>query len=93
MYGQLGDGSTLVRTSPVPVTGGHKFRSIACGEWHTCGLLADGTALCWVRVMLPVVHSHMRKDIAALSMNEVRIANTAGLFFAIAPCSLHLAAG
>ena len=46
-YGRLGVGDTTDRLSPVQVTGGHKFTSIAAGRHHTCGLKADGTAFCW----------------------------------------------
>lgn len=45
--GQLGDGTFIDRTSPVPVSGGLKFVALSAGEWHTCGLTAAGTAYCW----------------------------------------------
>ena len=53
--GQVGDGTTSVRTSPVPVrvhglfTDFNLFNavSIAVGEFHSCALLADGNARCW----------------------------------------------
>jgi alpha-tubulin suppressor-like RCC1 family protein len=36
-------------TTPVPVSGGHRFAALATGgrRDHNCGLTAGGTALCW----------------------------------------------
>jgi alpha-tubulin suppressor-like RCC1 family protein len=49
-FGQLGDGTeTTVRFAPAPVSGGFKFRTIASGSYHSCGLTLDGAALCWGR--------------------------------------------
>jgi alpha-tubulin suppressor-like RCC1 family protein len=45
--GQLGDGSTLDRATPVAVSGGLTFTSITAGAFHTCGLVAGGAAFCW----------------------------------------------
>ncbi len=45
--GQLGDGDTLNRTSPVPVEGGHRYQWLAAGSNHSCGVLRDGSATCW----------------------------------------------
>ncbi len=45
--GEVGDGSTTSRTSPVPVSGGHAFRQLAVGSGHTCGVTTDGAAYCW----------------------------------------------
>ena len=33
--------------SPVAVSGGLRLRAITAGGGHTCGLLNDGTAVCW----------------------------------------------
>lgn len=44
--GQVGDGTTEPRLSPVAVTGGRVFNSLFAGANHTCGI--DGTSLfCW----------------------------------------------
>ena len=32
---------------PTPVLGNHVFTDIVSGWYHTCGLIADGTAYCW----------------------------------------------
>jgi alpha-tubulin suppressor-like RCC1 family protein len=46
-YGQVGDGTTANRTSPVAVAGGHTFAAITAGLRHTCALDASGAAWCW----------------------------------------------
>jgi alpha-tubulin suppressor-like RCC1 family protein len=45
--GQLGDGSTINRTTPTLVSGGTAFTAIAPGNFTTCALATDGTARCW----------------------------------------------
>ena len=46
--GQLGDGTTTTRTSPVAVQGGIAFASLApSASSHSCGLTAAGRAYCW----------------------------------------------
>src|SRR2546423_9352186 len=46
--GQLGDGTSVDRTSPVPVVNLGQAISIAAGEFHTCAILgASGTVRCW----------------------------------------------
>lgn len=45
--GQLGDGTTTQRTTPVKVAGLANAVSIAAGHAHSCAALADGTARCW----------------------------------------------
>ena len=46
-YGQLGDGSTTSRLTPVPVAGGLSFVALSAGTLHTCGVTAAGAAYCW----------------------------------------------
>lgn len=48
-YGQLGDGTTTDRYTPVAVTGGLTFVTVTVGLNHTCGLTADSLAYCWGR--------------------------------------------
>jgi alpha-tubulin suppressor-like RCC1 family protein len=46
--GQIGDGTTTQRTSPVAVAGGLRFLSVSAGkDSHTCGLTAPGDVYCW----------------------------------------------
>lgn len=45
--GQLGDGSTMDRATPVAVTGGHVFAMIDAGLDHTCGVTTAGDGYCW----------------------------------------------
>lgn len=45
--GQLGDGTTTDRVSPVRVAGGLKFSAIAAKTWTTYALTSDGRLFCW----------------------------------------------
>ncbi|MCX5984910.1 MAG: RCC1 repeat-containing protein [Chloroflexi bacterium] len=51
--GQLGDGTTTVRTTPTAVSTTRRWTVVSAGGDHTCGLTAtvsgtlEGTALCW----------------------------------------------
>lgn len=45
--GQLGDGTTIHRTSPVPVVGGLTFAQLSAGFGETCGVASGGAAYCW----------------------------------------------
>ncbi|MDX9731301.1 MAG: hypothetical protein RBT63_05970 [Bdellovibrionales bacterium] len=45
--GQLGDGTTVNRTTPVVVVQGVLFQNVSAGENHTCGTTTDGQVKCW----------------------------------------------
>ena len=50
--GQVGDGTTVNRANPTPVTGGHKFTSVIVANVNsflhaTCGIETSGAAFCW----------------------------------------------
>ncbi|MCB0151510.1 MAG: hypothetical protein KDE01_28135, partial [Caldilineaceae bacterium] len=46
-YGQLGDGTTYLRTQPVAVRSLAQATSVTAGYAHTCAGRADGAAVCW----------------------------------------------
>ena len=46
-FGQLGDGTTTNRLTPVAVQGIRNATAITAGGGHTCTRLSDGSAKCW----------------------------------------------
>lgn len=46
-YGQLGNTTPAVSTTPLAVTGGLTFAAVTTGWQHTCGVTAAGAAWCW----------------------------------------------
>jgi alpha-tubulin suppressor-like RCC1 family protein len=47
LFGQLGDGTTTDRTTPVAVSGGLTFEAVSADNSHTCGVTSSGSAYCW----------------------------------------------
>jgi alpha-tubulin suppressor-like RCC1 family protein len=47
--GQLGDGTTTQRLTPVAVAGGRRFRHVSVRLFHACGVTTDNRAYCWGR--------------------------------------------
>jgi hypothetical protein len=45
--GQLGDGTTTERQTPVPVLGGRRFKEISSGQINTCAIDTSDTLWCW----------------------------------------------
>ncbi len=48
-YGQLGNNTTIMATSPIPIYDIGAVSSLTLGQYHSCALLADGTVQCWGR--------------------------------------------
>ncbi|MEZ4265586.1 MAG: fibronectin type III domain-containing protein [Myxococcota bacterium] len=48
-WGQLGDGTKVLREVAAPVLGLERVRAVAAGFEHTCALMGDGTVRCWGR--------------------------------------------
>jgi alpha-tubulin suppressor-like RCC1 family protein len=46
-HGELGDGTTTERHTPVLVSGGINFFSVSAGGNFSCGVAVDGSAWCW----------------------------------------------
>jgi serine protease len=46
-YGQLGDGTTTDRSTPVPVAGLSNIIAVATGAYHTLALRSDGIVFAW----------------------------------------------
>ena len=45
--GQVGDGTSEDRSTPVPIGAGLEFSTITVGHTHACGVTLDGVAYCW----------------------------------------------
>jgi hypothetical protein len=45
--GQIGDGTTTNRLTPVSVNGGKTYTQLSAGANYACGLVSDGTIQCW----------------------------------------------
>lgn len=45
--GNLGDGTTMLRTTPVAVAGELHFAAVHAGAYHTCGVTASNAPYCW----------------------------------------------
>ncbi|MDD4050169.1 MAG: chitobiase/beta-hexosaminidase C-terminal domain-containing protein, partial [Candidatus ainarchaeum sp.] len=46
-FGQLGDGTTTYRKSPVIISSLSNVSHLSLGDSHSCALLNDGTVKCW----------------------------------------------
>jgi alpha-tubulin suppressor-like RCC1 family protein len=48
LFGEIGDGTRgTPRLTPVPVSGGLRFRQVSAALLHTCGVTLDDQAYCW----------------------------------------------
>ena len=46
-WGQLGNGTTTSHSTPGPVAGSRRFKQVATGERHSCGLTTGDEIFCW----------------------------------------------
>jgi alpha-tubulin suppressor-like RCC1 family protein len=46
-YGQLGDGTTTTRNTPVEVSGITSASRVSLGYSHSCAVLTSGKVMCW----------------------------------------------
>lgn len=91
-FGQLGDGLTAVVSSRVAVTGNPSFTTLRLQAQHTCGLQANGVALCWGRNQ----NGAARGDGVGGLIQAVPIAVAGGPYRALSPgrlttCGITLA--
>ncbi len=50
LYGQVGGGfASFLEERPVPVSGPSRYRAVAIGGFHSCGIATDSVAACWGR--------------------------------------------
>ncbi len=47
LFGELGDGTTTQRLTPVAVTGGLSFAAVSSEGRHSCGVTTAGDGYCW----------------------------------------------
>ena len=48
IFGEIGDGTRgTLRLTPVPVSGGLRFRQVSAALLHTCGVTLNDRAYCW----------------------------------------------
>jgi uncharacterized protein YdiU (UPF0061 family) len=46
-YGQVGDGSTTLRDTPVVIDSGMSYAFVAVGQNHTCAITTANALKCW----------------------------------------------
>jgi alpha-tubulin suppressor-like RCC1 family protein len=83
--GQLGDGTTTIRTAPVEVTGGRTYTSLVAGSAHTCGLASGGTAFCWggTPMAVGVWSVPAPSAMPAPTIHDIRVANVRDTSFTV----------
>jgi hypothetical protein len=89
-FGQLGDGTLDMRSSPVAVPGlTGAVSAVAVGDYHSCALTTAGAVQCWGRNdvgqlgIVPGAHSPVPVDVAGLSEGVVAISAEGSLTCAL----------
>jgi hypothetical protein len=85
VYGQLGDGSTTTRLTPVRVSGLTQVIAIAAGEGHSLALKSDGTVRAWGHN----VYGQLGDGITTNSSSPVTVSGLTGVISAIAAGGGH----
>jgi uncharacterized protein YjdB len=82
-YGQLGDGTTTTRSTPVAVTGlSSGVVSVSSGAWHSCALMTNGSVKCWGRGdwgnlgQGSTASSYTPVDVAGLNATATKVVTT-----------------
>ncbi len=89
-FGQLGDGSTKSRATPVPIKSDRRFSSVSIGGHGACGLTANGNVLCWGRNDLGLIGDGKPRPLNSfrspeqISVNESFVSVSTGDDFACA---------
>jgi alpha-tubulin suppressor-like RCC1 family protein len=92
--GQVGDGTTgNLRSVPVAVAGGLRFREVRAGGGHTCGVTTGHRAYCWGNNVYGQLGNGSIDDGPQVVFHPTPVAVVGGLHFnEIAPGTLHTCA-
>jgi alpha-tubulin suppressor-like RCC1 family protein len=47
VYGALGDGTTVSKSSPIQIGTLTNWKQVVCGQYHTTAIKTDGTLWAW----------------------------------------------